>query len=837
MIKIKSTRHNFKIDSLRGVDLTSHPANVQKNRATYMKNMVNYGGINHKRRGFHQIYELLSTNDTPLKINGLHICTLNGKEELIIHAGTDFYKENGDKIPKDVSVSDTKSQAFCTDKEMIIVGCGGIYTYNGEKISSIIPYVPTIRKSYDCRYDKGQYMESPNYLTPKRKELFCGKLFENERNTYLKLDTNADYTKGITITASLSPIHNELRICEGESPNPDTDSLVSNDVTVIFHITEEKLDLNLPIDAEPVISNGKRVYFLDSTTSSDTVVYPTVSTLFAGSGFTFNFNATPSTDDEYNILIEYSTTEDKGRMVQDCIMGALSQDNRGSTRLVLSGNGQFPNFCCFSDGLNNNGINYFPEACGFYVGDGSPVTSLYNLSNTYVGVFKKNSFFRYAIYHYPKASALDEQIYINGYESQDNQGCVSPFVCATSNGDYLVFDGDGVFGITDVSSSSDRSYLAKRSINIEGGLKKHSYEDILNAVGCELDGRYYLFIGNRAYVADTRYTFREGGALGSHYQYEWWVWTCPKVRCAIKYKDKLYMGTEDGRIYTQGEDFRDIKIVKSAKDGDYVYKDGGFYINESIPLTASTKLMLKGVRSFLKNGEFTASYEDGILKIMTDNPYSQAKELDNVVIKLSDGDEFTAALISIPQYDEVGALTLLPHKDISDINPDSILEICLLETHKGEYTLKKEGDVYVTYYKDKAVHWHECYDLFFIECHTVEAEFYTPMLNFDEPMRTKTLIRIGVSSANEDSGSVNFGWDTRKSTLSRIDGIDGLDFASFDFDKLSFEFPFAKTYERRVFERNFNYIMFKFSSKENKDCAINEIYGLYTVNNYIQGVR
>ena len=41
MIKIKSTRHNFKIDSLRGVDLTSHPANVQKNRATYMKNMVN----------------------------------------------------------------------------------------------------------------------------------------------------------------------------------------------------------------------------------------------------------------------------------------------------------------------------------------------------------------------------------------------------------------------------------------------------------------------------------------------------------------------------------------------------------------------------------------------------------------------------------------------------------------------------------------------------------------------------------------------------------------------------------------------------------------------------
>ena len=69
------------------------------------------------------------------------------------------------------------------------------------------------------------------------------------------------------------------------------------------------------------------------------------------------------------------------------------------------------------------------------------------------------------------------------------------------------------------------------------------------------------------------------------------------------------------------------------------------------------------------------------------------------------------------------------------------------------------------------------------------------------------------------------------------DTKDRFDFASFDFDKLSFEFPFAKTYERRVLERNFNHIMFKLSSGENADCAINEINALYTVTNYIKGVR
>jgi hypothetical protein len=104
-------------------------------------------------------------------------------------------------------------------------------------------------------------------------------------------------------------------------------------------------------------------------------------------------------------------------------------------------------------------------------------------------------------------------------------------------------------------------------------------------------------------------------------------------------------------------------------------------------------------------------------------------------------------------------------------------------------------------------------------------------------LRTKTLLRIGVSALNENAGSINFGWETRKSVFSRLDGVDSLDFTKFDFDKLSFEFPFAKTYERRVFERNFNRIMFKFSSEENSDCAINEINALYTVTGYIKGVR
>jgi hypothetical protein len=99
-----------------GVDLTSNPANVEKNRATYIKNMINLGGVNHKRRGLHQIYEYLDSTDIPVKINGLHPCTVNGKSELLIHAGCDFYKENGEKIPSLVEIT-CKQRCSCFSEE------------------------------------------------------------------------------------------------------------------------------------------------------------------------------------------------------------------------------------------------------------------------------------------------------------------------------------------------------------------------------------------------------------------------------------------------------------------------------------------------------------------------------------------------------------------------------------------------------------------------------------------------------------------------------------------------------------------------------------------------
>jgi hypothetical protein len=223
--------------------------------------------------------------------------------------------------------------------------------------------------------------------------------------------------------------------------------------------------------------------------------------------FAFNFNASPTTELEYNIAIEYEIAESYPSRIELCTFGEVIQDNRGQSRLVLGGCSDYPNSIYFSDALGEKGITYFPEVCSVSIDESAPVTAFLKLSDTWLGVFKKNKFFRYSIYHYPNAKEISERYYLNGYEGRDKRGCISPHVLGKWGDDLMLFDGENVFGIGDVSTESDKTYLIKRSGNIEKALKSHTDTEKKEAVGCFHDGRYMLFVGGYVYIADTRYKF------------------------------------------------------------------------------------------------------------------------------------------------------------------------------------------------------------------------------------------------------------------------------------------------------------------------------------------
>ena len=110
------------------------------------------------------------------------------------------------------------------------------------------------------------------------------------------------------------------------------------------------------------------------------------------------------------------------------------------------------------------------------------------------------------------------------------------------NDDIIFFSERGMEGINgDVTTEqavAHRSTLVDRKMTAEADYKK--------MVLAEWEGYLFVFIGNKAYLADSRAMFQNE----THYEYEFFYWQMDKaVTCARVEGGVLYLGTEDG-IYT-----------------------------------------------------------------------------------------------------------------------------------------------------------------------------------------------------------------------------------------------------------------------------------------------
>ena len=842
-------RSVYEISGIRGVDLTSHPASIPSTRASYMKNLIADGNVLKKRHGFTQIHEILDIHDKRVRINGLHTYVRSdGSTELIVHAGDRFFYEDGRIVESDVTFIDSRTQSFIVGDKMFIVGCGGILVYDGEKISSPVAYVPTVIRGYDSRYNMTSEHESPNMLTRERIEEFNGKGYDENPIGIFSISEEPDMSRGIEVSIEISPIHNELRVQTGEGPDPDVDFIIHEPITAVFKITSEKLASSGFIRSEPILYGTKEVYIFNEDAMPVTV-FPMLEYKLNGKHISFNFNTSPQLNGEYNISARYFARKGTSFFIDYCTFGALCEDTRGGCHLVLSGNRAMPNMCCYSDVLSSQGVAYFPESGKFQVGDAAPITAIFNLSSSFFGIFKREKFYRYSMICQPNASLSSDRSYVVGSEAQDRQGCLSPYLCTVAAGDYIVMDEDGIWGITD-DSSNERAYLSRRSCNIDGALKKYSYKERRDAFSIEHEGKYYLFIGGRIFIADTEHRYR-ADSLFSTYEYEWWMWEGISARCACVYGDKLYLGTDKGEIFTQNDGYRDIRIIKIAKPGDMLYPNdnGCFSISEDIDMSEGAYIMPCGIRSFLNTGSFTASLRsnDGVSHISVHAPdhfmhVSEGRRIRIFGKRILGEDYFLKEGYMSFLYDdeELGLFSITDETGapITNMAPENILEIHLYEDGGTEFPLVRGEGGYLTVLDGEQIKWENItLPLVIYNAKNVEAEYISPILCLNEPLKLKTLLRIMVTSASESNGEINFSFDAGRDSGMRLRAVCGLDLAALDFNSISFTLPCVRVYSRRVYERSFSRIIFKLSSASDADCAISSINAIYTVNDYIKGVK
>lgn len=255
---------------------------------------------------------------------------------------------------------------------------------------------------------------------------------------------------------------------------------------------------------------------------------------YAAGKITFTTAPTePLTDGQDNVSVEFKKDiagyRDK---INKCTLLQVF-DNR----VFFSGNDDFPNMiwhCSLSDPSYCSDLDYYNEGL-----DNAKVKGLV-AGNNVLWVFKEPSQANTTVfYHTPTIDSEYGKIYPSTHSSIST-GCVGKAI--NFNDDIIFFSSRGMEGIS--GDITTEQAIAHRSTLVDRKLISES--DYENMILEEWEGYLIVFIGDKAYLADSRATFTNE----NHIEYEWFYWQLgQKVTSAKVNKGVLYIGTENG-VYT-----------------------------------------------------------------------------------------------------------------------------------------------------------------------------------------------------------------------------------------------------------------------------------------------
>lgn len=245
----------------------------------------------------------------------------------------------------------------------------------------------------------------------------------------------------------------------------------------------------------------------------------------------------PLTPGQDNVSVEFSVPEAGARdKILKCTLLQVF-DNR----VFFSGNPDYPNkvwHCSLNDPTYCSDLDYYNEGL-----DTAKVTGLV-AGNNALWVFREPSQANTTVfYHTPTLDADYGKIYPSQHSSVTT-GCIGRAI--NFNDDIVFFSERGMEGISgDITTEQvvgHRSTLIDRKL-----LAEQAYQDMLLE---EWNGYLFVFVGNKAYLADSRGIFTNE----NHVEYDWFYWELPQaVTCTQVQGGVLYLGTASG-IYTLTDD-------------------------------------------------------------------------------------------------------------------------------------------------------------------------------------------------------------------------------------------------------------------------------------------
>ena len=243
--------------------------------------------------------------------------------------------------------------------------------------------------------------------------------------------------------------------------------------------------------------------------------------------------AAPKTDGRDNVSVEFKKTIQKYKdSILKCTLLQVF-DNR----VFFSGNKDYPNVvwhCSLNDPTYVSDLDFYREGL-----DSAQIKGLV-AGNNALWVFREPSQANTTVfYHTPTIDSEYGKIYPSSHSSITT-GCIGKAI--NFNDDIVFFSERGMEGISgDVTTeqfAAHRSSLVDRKL-----IAEPDYKDMLLE---EWEGYLFVFIGDKAYLADSRTAFTNGNHL--EYEFFWWQME-KKITSTNVCEGVLYLGTPDG-VYT-----------------------------------------------------------------------------------------------------------------------------------------------------------------------------------------------------------------------------------------------------------------------------------------------
>ena len=843
--KFKETKL-YTFENFRGVDFSTSPYKVLKNRAISAENLIYENGTVRKRNGWKSICKLdgkvdaifsFEINDTyfVLAYAGCKFYTLTWNDELQRATATDITNSS----TYEAAAVDTallvsrRAQVYVNKNKAYIVGCGDYLvfgswdsgqTYELRRVyDNVDTYIPTTSINIDNDSVNDEHratLDGINLLSSKRKNELVG---VDAASATWTLDSSIDLNSFVEIEL--------YTVRDNQNATIKINNRITNDKTLLY------------ADGDDINSVG--------------------SVDFSAGQITLNINTKPQEDDTSNIIVTFSKKlENECNIILSGTISTVFGGGGNSNRLFIGGNEIRKNVHVWSEMYD---FTYFVDTNFDEIGsDSSAIVGYVRATDGILLVFKEKNGSDATIYYVSgtdtqEVDGNNDPVFVTKftkYTGNVSDTIFGKYATASLNGDNLILTKNGVKGLEMFDNVTTNAYrVRERSRNINAKLLKE--ENLQDACAYVYKDKYYLSVNGAVYVCDSRFTFQVDEDISDSFNYEWWYFTNVDARVWAEIQDQLAFGTSDGLVcvFTE-ESFADITYQDSeAGDLSVNYADNTVSYNmeleEDLTESDNIKFIQGDVFSlYMDEDEMLEVDENGWISIEEE---TLAKVYENIVCF---ADEVTGTGLEVDTPYKIGEVDLVDLKfrlydsDNNVVIPSSLgFKLCkyisgkmlyLAEINKAdnEFKLKEfaSGDVLDIVAYNGTIPSNLLAAIQFNR--NVKASWYSPIYDLGSNMYSKTLLGITITTEPLIKGSIKVGYQTRNIEKDFLTyGTRGFDFNDIDFEDFSFESSFTSSNTIRAKERNFNFILLRYVSDNQKACAVNGITIRYKINRLNKGVR